>query len=285
MRPRSYLQSLPERSAVMVSDSGKRVNRLISARGSDESPCSEQSKGNHQIERRSHATPGRQHVPDPGRRDAGARRPGGGPGRVLRPRRLVGRLLGRRHERVDGTGHGQAVRPAPRPEDLRDLRRPLAEPPRRARRRAAEQRPEVRGLADARDGRVEQLDPARGRRCRGGRRAQARGRPGDPGARQLGPAPDAARARSDRRAQRAGLPGRARDREASLRRRRRPRRADAGRVGRGLDRRRDGEVQARGRDPVRIVRARRPAGGRADAPGDAQGGLSPPREERPTTSR
>ena len=148
--------------------------------------------------------------------------------RRLRPRRLVVRLLGRRHGRGDGRGHG-AVRPAPRPQDLRDLRRPLAAGPTSPAPSGPEQatRKSV-ASTDARGG-VEQLDPARGRRRRGGRGAQARG-----GARRsrFTAAPTSFRRCSSTISSTApprDLPGRARDRQAALRRRRRP-----GRVGSGL---------------------------------------------------
>src|SRR5919106_2793872 len=100
-------------------------------------------------ERTGDARPGRTYLPDPRRRHAGARRPGGGPGRGLRTRRLVGRLLGRAAGPGDGRVDVTALRPRPRPQDLRDLRGLLAAR-RRTRRGPAEQRDQARRLHDAR---------------------------------------------------------------------------------------------------------------------------------------
>ena len=68
---------------------------------------------------------------------------------------------------------------------------------------------------------------AASRRVRRG--AEARGRPRDPGPRQPGPDPDAARARSDRRVPHLDLPAGARHRQAAVRRRHDPGRAEADR--------------------------------------------------------
>ena len=58
--------------------------------------------------------------------------------------------------------------------------------------------------------------------------AEAAGRPRDPGPRQPGPDPDAARARPDRRVPAVDLPRRGRHRQALLRRGHSPRRHEAG---------------------------------------------------------
>ena len=68
----------------------------------------------------------RQHLSDPRWSHAGTRRARGGPGGRLRPRWLVGELLGRADAGDDGRRDVEGLRPPARPQDLRDLRRPLA---------------------------------------------------------------------------------------------------------------------------------------------------------------
>ena len=82
--------------------------------------------------RTGHAKAARDHVPDPRRGHAGARRSRRGRQRRVHPRRMVDDLLGRPDGQGDGRDHGQAVRPPPRAPDLRHLPRRTGPPhPRR----------------------------------------------------------------------------------------------------------------------------------------------------------
>ena len=166
----------------------------------------------------------RQHVHLARRSDAGRRRPARGSDGRLHTRRL-GRALLRGGD--DGAGgRSRPLRVAARPRHLRDVRGALALR-RGPDRGPAQQHPQARRLDDAEGGCVEQLHPDQRRRSRVRRGAEAPGRPGDPGSRERGPDPDAARTRSDRRVPAVDIPRGGRVRKAVLRRRRRPRRAEA----------------------------------------------------------
>ena len=154
-------------------------------------------------------------------------------------------LLRRRDDGADG--RVRPLRAAARPRDLRDLRRALAVR-RGPDRRPAQQHPQARRLDDARPGGLEQLDPDRGDVAEYVAELKRAGRPRDPGPRQPRPHPDAARARPHRRVPAVDLPRGARHRQAPLRRRHDPRRAEARRQQGIEDRRHDQHLRARGRD-------------------------------------
>src|SRR5215213_9942127 len=80
----------------------------------------------------------REHLLDPRWGHAGPGRTRRGRQRRLRPRWLVGELLGRSYGSGHGRGDEHAVRPRPRTQDLRHLRRVLAARPGRGWRQAIE---------------------------------------------------------------------------------------------------------------------------------------------------
>ena len=133
-------------------------------------------------------------VRDPRRRDAGARRPGGGPHRRLQHGGWSVPYFDDEVDAADGRGDGPSGRPRPRPEDLRDLRRPLAAVGRPGRRHP-EQRDEVRRLADSQPsptGRTRTCSRATSRPAVATLKAAGRRRA--PGPRQRRADPDPARA-------------------------------------------------------------------------------------------
>src|SRR5581483_3976024 len=195
------------------------------------------------------------HVRHPRRCDAGAGRPRGGPHGRLRRGRLVVRLLGRRHGRLHDRADGPPVRAAARSQDVRHLRRALAEcEGRRGCRAAVQSHAQARRVPSSQGARVGELDAHhRGRRA-ADPPAQGAGRPRSLGARQRRADPDAARRRSRRHDVRVDVPGHHRRRQAALRRRHAAGRMEAGRRQDRLDRRADRLLRARGRHQEGIVR-------------------------------